>query len=88
MTKVAVTRMKGRAVAQKRVRGPGGQQIELYAVDSNDKNFDDDLTYVFQKNIARARRENKRKFGSSDGISTAGTETRKRSASLNGAARK
>jgi hypothetical protein len=44
-----------------------GRRVRVLCADMNSPMFDDDLTYVFQRNIARARRENKKLFGSADG---------------------
>jgi len=37
-------------------------------LDLNSATFDDDLTYVFEKNVAKARARNKKLLGSADGI--------------------
>jgi hypothetical protein len=42
--------------------------VQVYWIDANSKTFTDDLTAVFKKNVAKARRENKRLFGSPDGL--------------------
>ena len=57
---------------EQRVRRPDGQVVRLVALDLHSKTFDDDLMNVFQRNIARERRENKRLFGSPDGPPTKG----------------
>jgi hypothetical protein len=44
-----------------------GRRVRVPSADINSPTFDDDLTYVFQRNIARARRENKKLFGSANG---------------------
>ena len=54
-------------VHTKRMRGPKGKQVKLFVVDSNDDNFDDELTHVFSLNIGRARQANTALFGSPDG---------------------
>jgi hypothetical protein len=38
----------------------------VYTVDINSPTFDTNLLYVFRRNVARIRRENKRLFGSPD----------------------
>ena len=75
MVKVVIAKVgskKGRprrgGVAERRVRGPNGQLAAWFIVDSDSYSLDDDLTYVFKKNVARARRENARDFGSPDGL--------------------
>ncbi len=82
------TPRRRRSVAIKHVRGPKGQETELFVVDSNDDNFDDDLTYVFQRNVARARQENKRLFGSPDGVPSMHSKGKNLSGLLNGARKK
>jgi hypothetical protein len=37
-------------------------------LDAHSPTFDRDLQYVFAKNVAKARRENKRLLGSADGV--------------------
>jgi hypothetical protein len=54
-----------RAVGKKRIGGLGGWRT-VHTLDAHSKSFDEDLQYVFSKNVAKARRENKRLTGSSD----------------------
>jgi hypothetical protein len=75
MTKVMVAKITRKKLGgrssrptTKHIRGANGKPVSIYAVDSNDDNFDSDLTYVFTRNVAKARRENKRLFGSADGL--------------------
>jgi hypothetical protein len=64
----ATGKKRGKSVIQKRyVHGPKGKPLELFGIDSNDDNFEDDLTRVFSLNIARARKANTEIFGSPDG---------------------
>ena len=37
-------------------------------LDLNSATFDDDLTYIFERNVAKARRENKKLLDRPDGI--------------------
>ena len=60
--------MRGLNVDVRRVRDREGRYIEKFVIDSNSPTLDADLTFVFQRNVARARRENKRLFGSPDGF--------------------
>lgn len=62
-----IMRRQKDAVLKRHVRGPTGRDIELFAVDSNDDNFDSDLTRVFKLNISRVREANTTIFGSPDG---------------------
>lgn len=54
-----------RAVGKKQVVTARGRRT-VRTLDANDDNFDDGLTYVFTRNVAKARRENKRITGSAD----------------------
>ncbi len=59
MTKVIFAPLKasGRAsVKRKRVKGADGKVRTLLTIDANSPTFDSDLTYVFKKNVAKARR--------------------------------
>ncbi|HVT23499.1 MAG TPA: hypothetical protein VHD95_02640 [Rhizomicrobium sp.] len=63
MTKVvfAPLKPKGRAsVKRKRVRDASGKLTTVLAIDANSPTFESDLTYVFRKNVAAARRKNKK----------------------------
>lgn len=55
---------KGVSVTEKKVKGRPGK---LYVLQAESSSFGRDLTYVFGKNVAKARRENKRVTGSADG---------------------
>jgi hypothetical protein len=62
------TRRKGRtSVREKRLHRSDGTIGRVLSLDANSPTFDDDLTYVFERNVAKARRENKKLFGSPDG---------------------
>jgi hypothetical protein len=75
MTKVRIARIgkkasrsaKGVAVQEKRVLGPKGMSVRYFVLDSNDDNFDDELTHVFGLNIDRATQANTAMFGYPDG---------------------
>ena len=56
------------AVNVKRMRNSQGQTVRILSLDAHSTTFADDLTTVFEKNVARARRENKRLFGTSSGF--------------------
>lgn len=60
---------KAGTVKTKRVVGADGRYIKIPSIDANSASFSSDLTLVFQKNVAKRRRENKRKFGSPDRVS-------------------
>jgi hypothetical protein len=54
-------------VRVKKLRRSDGTIAKVLSLDANSPTFGDDLTYVFERNVARARRENKKLFGSADG---------------------
>ena len=54
------------AVGKKRVAKPEGGWKIVRTLDANSAAFEAGLTYVFQKNVAKARRENKRVTGAAD----------------------
>ena len=56
------------SVREKRMRNSQGELVRVLALDANSTTFIDDLTTVFQRNVARARRENLRLLGSADGL--------------------
>ncbi len=56
------------SVTEKRVRATDGQIKTVRTVDSNSATFGSDLLYVFGKNVAKARRDNKRLTGAADGV--------------------
>jgi hypothetical protein len=74
MTKVVVADLSGKprgrraagAVARTRVRDAEGHVKTLYTLDLGSPTFGDDLQYVFSRNVARARRDNKRVIGLAD----------------------
>ena len=49
------------SVKRKRVRGPDGRWVTVYSVDAKSPDFADGITYIFNKNIARARAEQKKR---------------------------
>jgi hypothetical protein len=67
LTKAKSRKKNKTSVREKRVHRADGSVARVLSVDANSPTFGDDLTYVFEKNVARARRENKRLFGSADG---------------------
>ena len=54
-------------VKKTRARDSAGQPMQIYTLDARSPTFGDDLTYVYQANVANARNENRRLFGSEDG---------------------
>jgi len=59
---------KSSSVRLKTMRTKDGKSVRVVSVDANSKTFVDDLTEVFKINVRKARQENKKLFGSSDGI--------------------
>lgn len=75
MTDVAIaqikkpkTRRRKSSVREKILRDSEGRSIRVLSLDANSATFSDDLALVFRRNVAKARRENKRLFGSADGF--------------------
>lgn len=61
---------KPAGVTSRRVTTAAGEKVMIRAIDANSPNFGEDFLYVFTKNVEAARRENKRLFGSADGVKT------------------
>lgn len=57
---------KPKTVAEKRVRDNDGQVRTVWSLDVSSPTFGAELHYVFRKNVAKARRENKRVTGAAD----------------------
>lgn len=74
MAKVVYKSLNGKrpaasqAVGKKRISGAEGGSKTVHTLDANSASFDEDLRYVFARNVAKARRENKRVVGSPDGV--------------------
>jgi hypothetical protein len=75
MTKVVVASLRSSSrdrvttsVAEKRVLDADGRVKTLRTLDIASSTFGRDLEYVFGKNVAKARRENRRVTGASDGV--------------------
>lgn len=70
MARVVVSKLKAPshdkkvAASKKRLR-LGAHTIQVITLNANSKTFGRDLTYAFEKNVEKARRENKKKLGSS-----------------------
>lgn len=56
------------SVRQKLMRNSEGEFVRVLSLDANSPTFIEDLTTVFQKNVAKARRENRELLGSADGL--------------------
>lgn len=57
---------KPSTVTTKRVRTASGALKTFYTIDAGSQTFSDDLGYAFRQNVKKARKENKRLFGSPD----------------------
>jgi hypothetical protein len=57
---------KGPAVTEKRVYDADGNLQTVRAMDARSENFGGDLRYIFERNVAKARRDNKRVTGAAD----------------------
>jgi len=74
MAKVVVAKLKaekgkaaaGTSVVEKRVRDASGKLQVVRTIDGHSKSFANDLTYVFARNVAKARRENRAVTGVAD----------------------
>ncbi len=58
---------RGSATTIKRMRGADGKLINIHVIDLSSQTIDQDLTYAFGRNVARARAENKKVIGTPDG---------------------
>ena len=68
--KIAVKKSKPgtrAGVKKTHARDSAGQPMQVYTIDARSPTFGDDLTYVYQANVATARNENRKLFGSEDG---------------------
>ena len=78
MAKVVVSKLSGKSagrerpvVAEKRVRKLDGTVTMVRTLEISGAKFGAGLQYVFRKNVAKARRDNKRATGATDVIVTA-----------------
>ena len=61
---------KGSNAKKRRFKTRDGETKEQWVIDFASDTLSRDLTYVFGRNVAHARRENKRLLGSADGVVT------------------
>jgi hypothetical protein len=66
LTKPGSAKAAARGVGKKRVATADGGWETVWTVDAHSPTLDDDLLYVFRRNVAKARRENKRLLGVTD----------------------
>ena len=63
MAKIIVAPIKSgkkTSVTTKRIRSAAGSMLTVRTVDANSPTFSDDISYVFKKNVAKARRAAKK----------------------------
>jgi hypothetical protein len=56
------------SVVSKSIHKPNGERTKILSVDANSPTFGSDLGIIFERNVAKARRANKKKFGSPDRV--------------------
>ena len=74
MAKLVVSSLKTRktqkraagSVDKKHMVGADGRVTTLLTLDARSTSFGDDLQYVFERNVSKARRDNKRVLGAAD----------------------
>ncbi len=78
MSDIAVVELKRKAkkatsLRRKTMSTPEGKTVRVVSIDANSKTFLDDLTKAFEINVRKARQENKKLFGSADGLRKSAT---------------
>jgi hypothetical protein len=76
MTRIIVRKLNGKvgtrharsSIASKSVHKPSGERVKILSIDANSPTFGSDLSIIFERNVAKARRANKKKFGSPDRV--------------------
>jgi hypothetical protein len=67
MVEAANARRSGAgAVVKQRVYGRDGRLKTIFTVDAGSATLGSDLQYAFEKSVAKARKENRKRFGSAD----------------------
>lgn len=56
------------SLRRKTMSTPEGKTVRVVSIDANSKTFLNDLTKAFEINVRKARQENKKLFGSADGV--------------------
>jgi hypothetical protein len=64
-------RRRNEGVAKKRFKAASGRYERVAVLDANASSFGANLLKVFSENVAKARKENKRLFGSPDRVPAA-----------------
>jgi hypothetical protein len=68
LSKPKARRERTSGVRERYLRNAEGRSVRVFSLDANSPTFADDLTLLFERNVAKARRENKKLFGSADGF--------------------
>jgi hypothetical protein len=74
MARIIVRKLNGKLgprharVVSISVHKPTGERVRILSVDANSPTFGNDLSIIFERNVAKARRANKKKFGSPDRV--------------------
>jgi hypothetical protein len=75
MVKVVVRKLKlgsgkrrGNTLERTSVRDSKGKISQFFTIDVKSPTFESDLAFVYKRNVAKARSENKKLFGSPDGV--------------------
>jgi len=66
--RAAPRRQKRAIVSKKRFKASSGKYARVAVLDANTATFGSDLLEVFRENVTKARKENKRLFGSPDRV--------------------
>jgi hypothetical protein len=64
--KLAAGKKASRSTHEKRVIGADGRPSTVLTLDARSPTFGDDLQHLFERNVRKARRDNKRLLGSAD----------------------
>jgi hypothetical protein len=64
--KLAAGKSSRRSPQEKRIVGADGRSRTVLMLDASSPTFGDDLQNVFERNVRKARRDNKRVLGSAD----------------------
>jgi hypothetical protein len=67
-TPIVPKRRKRVTASRKRFKASSGKYAQVTVLDANTATFGSDLLEVFRENVAKARKENKRLFGSPDRV--------------------
>lgn len=63
---------KPKGVTERLLTTDTGETVRVRAIDANSPTFGDDFLYVFSRNVAAARRENKAVLGTPSGVKKPG----------------